>query len=408
MLVAVVALALSAGVGYLVYRQVSAGQHRRAAEQALAQGELSQARAHLALCLEVWPNSGEIHFLAARAARRDGAYDEALRHLDACQRLGWPAEAIELERALLAAEQGQPNSVEGYLLACVHKDHPDAVLILEALARGYLKSFQLMRALECLDLWLYRQPDAVQALVWRGEVLEHLDRFDAALDDLRRAVRLAPEHEDARLRLARLLARARQPEEALPHYEYLYEHRPGDGEVLLGLASCQRRAGNREDARQMLDLLLTVQPGNAQALSERGQLALEADQPAEAEKWLRRAVAVAPYEREAVYALSQCLFKQKGKDVEAQQWLARLQRIDADLKRMTEVMQRIHRSPRDPSLRAEAGLLLIQNGQEKEGLRWLQSALRLDAHNQPARQALADYLERQGGSDLSITPERRP
>ncbi len=105
-LVAVVALALSAGVGYLVYRQVSAGQHRRAAEQALAQGELAQARAHLALCLEVWPNSGEVHFLAARAARRDGAYDEALRHLDAGRRLGWSPDALALEHVLLRAQRG--------------------------------------------------------------------------------------------------------------------------------------------------------------------------------------------------------------------------------------------------------------------------------------------------------------
>jgi tetratricopeptide (TPR) repeat protein len=394
---------VSVGAGYFIYRQISAGQHRRAAEQALVDGQLATARAHLALCLEVWPNSGEIHFLAARAARRDGAYDQARRHLEACRRLAWPAEAIALERALLEAEEGQPNPVEVYLLSCVHKDHPDSVLILEALTRGYLKSFQLMRALECLDLWLHRQPDMLQALVWRGEVLERLDRYDAALDDLRRAVHLAPERDEPRLRLARLLARARRPQEALPHYEYLYERRPGDAEVLLGLAACQRRVGNREDARQMLDQLLMAQPRHAQALSERGLLALEAGQPAEAEAWLRRAVAVTPYEREAVYALTQCLFRQKGKDAEAQQWLARLERIDTDLKRMTDLMERINRSPRDPKLRTEAGVLLLQNGQEKEGLRWLQSALKLDPHHQPALQALADYFERQGGPDQPIS-----
>jgi tetratricopeptide (TPR) repeat protein len=393
-------------MGCMAYRHLAAGQHRRQAEQALEKGELDQARAHLELCLEVWPDSGEIHYLAARTARRQGAYDDANRHLSACRRLGWPAEAIRLERALLEAEQGDPTLVESYLLSCVHKDHPDAVLILEALTRGYLKNFQLMRALECLDLWLHRQPNAVQALIWRGEVRERLDRYEPALDDLRRAVRLDPEAEESRLRLARLLVRARLPEEALPHYEQLYERRSGDAEVLLGLAACQRRLSRPEDARQLLDILLAAQPRHAQALSERGQLALEAGQLDEAEEWLRRAVAAAPFEREAVYAFGQCLFRQKGKEAEAQQWRARLERIDADLKRMTAVMNDITSSPRDPELRTKAGVLLLRNGQEKEGLRWLESALRLDSRHPSTLQALSDYFERQGRPERTGTPGR--
>jgi tetratricopeptide (TPR) repeat protein len=394
--VAVLTLALLVWTGFVVYRQLAAGRHRREAEQALEKGDLGRARAHLELCLEAWPNSGEIHYLTARTARRQGAYDDANRHLGVCRRLGWPDEAIRLERALLEAEQQEPTLVESYLLSCVHKDHPDAVLILEALTRGYLKSFQMLRALECLDLWLHRQPNAVQALLWRGEVRERLDRYEPALDDLRQAVRLEPEAEESRLRLARLLSRARLFKEALPHYEQLHERRPGDAEVLLGLASCQRRLSRQEDARQLLDMLLAAQPRHAQALSERGQLALEAGQLNEAEEWLRRAVAAAPYEREAVYALGQCLFRQEGKEAEAQQWLARLERIDADLKRMTVVMKDITRSPRDPELRTEAGVLLLRNGQEKEGLRWLESALRLDSRHPSTLQALSDYFERQG------------
>jgi predicted Zn-dependent protease len=389
-------LALAGWSVQLGWCHLGAAWHHRQAEQAQARGDLTGERAHLALCLEGWPDSGEVHFAAARAARRAGAYDEARDHLAHCRRVGWPAEAIALEAALLEAEQEGPDQVEDYLLACVHKDHPDAVFILEALTRGYLKTFHQLRALECLDLWLHRRPDDVQALVWRGEVRERFDNSAGALEDLRRAVVLDPNRDDARLRLGRLLLVAELASEALPHYEHLAQSRPGDPEAQLGLAMCQRRMERREEAQQLLDLILAAQPRHPAALAERGQVALDAGQFAEAESWLRKAVAVAPYERSAVYSLAQCLLRQPDKASEGRRLLTRVQGIDADLKQLSELMRQIARAPRDPGLRREAGALMLRNGQEVEGLRWLDSALKLDPRHGPTHQTLAAYYAAHG------------
>src|SRR5262249_19577121 len=145
----------------------------------------------------------------------------------------------------------------------------------------------------------------------------------------------------------------------------------------LGLATCRRQLGQKEEARRLLDLLIQAQPRNALALAERGKVALEANQLAEAEDWLHRAALEDPNDRDVVYPYYQCL-KQRGKDDAARGWSERLDRIKADLDRLAELTRQIIRSPRDPEPRYEAGVLLLHNGRDKEGLVWLQSALQID------------------------------
>src|SRR5262249_49096526 len=152
-------------------------------------------------------------FLAARTARRAGAYDDAERHLRAYQQLDAVPEALELERALLRVQRGDTTSFESYLLACGKKDHPDSLLILEALLKGYIKTYRLSRAAYFLSLWLEREPTDVQALLWRGEVAERRQSSEAA-DFYRRAAEADPEHEEARLHLADALVRLRRYAEA--------------------------------------------------------------------------------------------------------------------------------------------------------------------------------------------------
>src|SRR5262249_42226540 len=139
------------GLGvYVVGWSLWAEYHFQAARRELAtlrdldRRVLTRVRAHLALCLEVWPRSAETHFLAARTARRAGAYGAAEQHLTQCQQLQWPAEAVTLERAMLSAQLGElAPAVEEYLLSGISKQDPDVLLILEALTQGYLMTYRL-------------------------------------------------------------------------------------------------------------------------------------------------------------------------------------------------------------------------------------------------------------------------
>jgi tetratricopeptide (TPR) repeat protein len=370
------------------------------AQRALARRDFAQARLRLERCLQVWSNSADTHFLMAQTARRSGAYDDAERHLNTCRQLQGVPEAIELEQYLLRAQRGDLSRVEAYLWACIQKDHPDKLLILEALSQGYLKTYNLPGAVDCLSRWLQMQPNQLQALIWRGQTLERLRQPDDALEDYRQALALDPDAEEARLRLADLLTDSHHGKEALEHYDYLRQRHVANSKVLLGLARCRRQLGQSEEARQALEELLAEEPNDFAALAERGRLALEAGDPAAAEEWLRKSLAIAPYERETNHIFLQCLHR-RGKKQEADACQARLEEINQDLRRLVEVTRDIPRSPHDPARRCEAGVIMLRNGQDKEGLRWLESALQEDPRHAETHRVLADYYERTGQADLA-------
>src|SRR5262245_7885764 len=108
-------LAALGGAGFggaRLARHVGAEAHYRAARRHLEQADRAQRRVHLACareelarCLDIWPHSAEVHFLAARTARRQGDYADAARQLGLAGKLGWVEEALGVERALLAAQR---------------------------------------------------------------------------------------------------------------------------------------------------------------------------------------------------------------------------------------------------------------------------------------------------------------
>lgn len=378
--------------------------HLAAAEEANARHDYETAYTHLQECLRRHPRDAHILFLAARTARRAGRYEQAEKHLRACQRLQGETKAIILERALMRAQRGDAE-VESYLQKQVAAGGPDVLLIWEVLIQFYLDSYQLFKARDCLDLYLERRPDDVPALLGRGYIWERLFHYPEALRDYRRAVQIEPDNERVRLRLAETLAITGPPEEAAEQFEWLRQRRPDNLSIQLGLARCRRQMGRTEEARQLLDALATEHPQHPGVLTERGRLALEAGDTQRAADWLRQAVTLAPTDREALYNLSRCL-QQMGRDAEARDYQARFQRADADLKRLSQLTKEVLRQPHDPCLRCEAGILFLRNGEEQEGVRWLNLALREDPHFGPAHQALADYYQRSGQPELAARHRR--
>jgi tetratricopeptide (TPR) repeat protein len=397
---------LVAVAGYLVGRQLWAGYHLRAARQCLGRRDFPAASAHLTACLAVWPDDGSTQLLAARCARRAGRYDEAEEHLHRCRALEGPTQDVTLEGTLLRVQRGDLGEAESYLRRTITPDHPDAPLVLEALALGYVKTDRLASLLECTDLWLQVEPESSQALRWRGYAWERFRKFAEARDCYQRAVAADPLDDDARLGLGNLLVgRLGRPQEALDQFEQLRPRRPEDPAVLLGLARCYRQLGRPDDAEQILADLLARQPRTAEALGERGKLALDAGRTAEAEEWLRQAVDLADDDREALYNLIQCVQGQ-GKDDEARALNVRLKQLEADLARLDVLIPAIGRTPGDPDPRCEAGVICLHYGKTQEGLHWLQSALEVAPGHRPTHAVLADYYE-QRGEHLLADAQRR-
>jgi predicted Zn-dependent protease len=346
----------------------------------------------------------------------------------------------DLDEALDQARRGELKNVEEGLIARLRKDDPATPRIVQALVEGYLQTYRYRAAEECLQAWawLYRKQEDPQALVLLGLVRDRSEREawgnqnwgntpsysapDAkpgprdlsgrelwwsissgpatAAAAYQRVLELDPKRDDARLRLAQILLRGMRPNEALAHLRELRKRRPKDSEVLLGLAQGEAQLGKSAEAAKLLEGLLAQHPKSVPALTERGKLALQTDQAAEAETCLRQAVAGDPFDRAATYALFMALTR-NGKEDEAKQQRVRLERIERDLKRLDELTAKMDVTPHDPALDYQIGKVLLRNGREKDGVRWLGYALLEDPHHRPSHRALAEYYERTGDKDAA-------
>jgi tetratricopeptide (TPR) repeat protein len=378
-------------------RHLWAEYHFWKAKRALERYYPEEAREHLRLCLEVWPESVPTRLLAARAARQAGDLEAAEEHLEVCDR--FPEEMSEetvLEAMLLQAEGGNLDPVEEQLQDLVEQNHAQALLILEALTRGYLRMYRLVEANSCLSYWLRQQPDNVQALTLRGRVWMRVHDYRRAVRDFRRVLELDPERDAARLFLANCLLENSKTRDALKELRYLRDRQPDNPEVLVRLAFALNKQGRVGEAQAILARLVADQPDYGPALKGMGQLALQAGRTAEAEDWLRKAVASDPYDRQSNFLLYRCL-DERGQKTAARKQRRKLKAIETGLERVIEIGNRLMpMNPHDPALHAELGTILLRLGREELGVAWLRSALAQDENYAPAHQALAAYFRRRG------------
>ena len=380
--------------------------HLRAARAAVERYHTNDAVTHLQAILSVWPNDSETLLLTARAARRAGAFDKADRCLDQCQNARGEADPdLILERVLVRAERGDLDRVSKFCHTLVEQNHPGTPLILEALARSYLRAYRPHEAELALKEWFDRQPENPEALIIQGELYDLEGRRHDAIASYRRALTVDPELDEARLRLSAALMQLGLAEESLPHLEYLKRRFPDNLMVQVYLSRAHDRMQHQEEAEKILDEVLARQPHFAAALADRGRLALRAGQRDQAEKWLRAAASVELADYQTHYQLYQCL-EQNGKIKEAQQEQDRLRQIEEDMKVIQAISAvEMQQSPHDPNLHYQAGTILLRAGSIEEGLRWLHSALKENPNHIPTHKALMEYYERIG--DIGRAREHR-
>jgi tetratricopeptide (TPR) repeat protein len=373
----------------------------RAAERALDRYAFDEARQHLDLYLRVRPGDKAAQLLAAQAARRGDAYEEAERHLAACLRDEGMTDLVARERLLLSAQQGDLGDMEGLLQVGTGPDNPEAALVLEALAKGYLNRAWDDDALACLTRLLERRPDnapawLLRAGVWERRALSGEPEHEAdALHDYEKAAALAPSSEARRGRAAALY-RTGRPWEALVEYERLRREKPDDADVLLGLARCRYNMNEADEARRLLDALLEQHPDHPAGLLERGRLAFHAGELTEAERLLDMAVErMPPCDLEGLRLLGRCL-EDEHKEEEASRRAGQVREREADLLRVDRLVLQANRNPTDVALRYEIALEQMRLGREREGVAALFLVLEQQPKHGPAHAALADYFERTG------------
>jgi tetratricopeptide (TPR) repeat protein len=315
---------------------------------------------------------------------------------------------------LLTAQQGEFEGSGQSLRARTEADDPDAVLVLEALAKGYANRFWESNALVCLNILLERQPNHPHAMLMRARAWEQrarkgeIEREQDALRDYEKAVELNPSFA-AQLGLAGALYRVGRPWEAMLLYERLRPTQPRNPTLVLGLARCRYSLHEVDEARRLLDELLENYPSHSSlspigresrvrgdALLERGRLALHAGQLEEAESWLQQAASAAPrYDGEAQRVLYRCL-EAANKTAAARVCLDELRKREAEVLDVQRLILRANREPHDVAPRFRIAKELMRQGREEDGVASLFFVLEQQPRHVAARQALVDYFERTG------------
>jgi tetratricopeptide (TPR) repeat protein len=394
------------GLGAVVLAGLSpflwAAYHWYAAQSALDRYRTAEARPHLHACLRIWPwsRSVRVHLLAARAARREGDFDEAAQRLHECQdTLHDTSPETVLEWAMLHASLGELDTVAEPLKTRLRQEPQFAPLILESLTEGYLRMSRILDALGAVDSWLTLEPNNPRAWFLRGNTHRQVGAWQEAAADYRHVMESDAEYPNARRSLAVALLKIGRYEEAVQQFEILRHRQPHDADVLVNLALCHQLAGRNDEARVLLDAVLAEHPEDGAALRTRGQVALASGQLAEAEKWLRQAVRVLPYDLKAQVALWDCL-RQQNKTAEMETERVRMEELKDRWTRQSEIVTRLmSQKPDDPALQCELGVLYTHLGRPEIGEAWLLNALRLDEHYGPALEELAKYYQQRGDED---------
>lgn len=368
------------------------------AHRSLLRHDGRDALNHLARTPRNFTRRAPYHLAAARATRLLEMFELAEEHFSEYRRIvGTSTEEGTLEWAMLRAQRGEVEPVESFLRRQVDQHHPSSTWILEAMTRGYLRLHRRLDAMNCVRIWLEREPDALRPVLLRGLIHYRANAFSKAVEDLRQVVERQPKNDEARRLLANALIENSQAPEAVPHLELLCQRDPQDWDLQVKLAFARNMLGQSAEALAILDRVLAAQPHFGPALSARGQLELQVHgNPEGAEAWLRKALAINPSDRQTHYALYQSLLQQ-GREREAEEQHKKLLRIEAAITRMIEIANRLlPKNPRDAKLAYELGSIMMELGYYDNGVSWLLKAVEYDPLLDAAHRDLAEYYEKQG------------
>jgi tetratricopeptide (TPR) repeat protein len=215
--------------------------------------------------------------------------------------------ARQHDRAWAQLQLGDPRAAER-TLRDVLKKAPRAYPSQAALGFARLSQDESADALLWFDRALQADPAYVPALVGRGEALVELGREGEAFEAYQSVLERVPDHPVALRRVEVLRFRAVQSdvtaaqgalaanrlEEAREHYGRALKASPESGFLHRDLADVERRLGNLERARVLVEQALVLDPQDARAYAIRGGLDQAAGDAEAALRAYRRALELDP------------------------------------------------------------------------------------------------------------------
>jgi Tfp pilus assembly protein PilF len=388
--------AVAGGLGTLVLGLIVWDVHERHATlHYLAHHETTLADAHRRRITGIWVGPFERHLLAARVARQQGRFDEAMAELDAGELHRGDSDEVALERLVCEALQGDTDAAVSRAQTRWAAEPARFVPLMTALAGGHLLNCDPVEALKCAEQALKLAPQDPEALFYRGRARQVLGHLDSALEDYRQAMEVAPPGRELRLRLAETLSQLGYPVEAVEHLEALRHEFPQNTDVLLALARCRIDLAESDEARRLLEELLTYKGDHPAALLELASLLIRQGRAADAKRYLWRLLARSPGHRDGNALLCTCM-ESAGKSQEAAQCRQNVAKIEREVARVNRLIDKAVNSAPTADECHEIGAALLRQGREDEALTWLFVGLRRDPGHRPTQVLLAGYFHRAG------------
>ncbi len=422
----VVLLLVLAGLGAGGYFEVRHLRQQRLFEQAKKEFDRQQyarARGYLNLVLKDSPDNLEARFLVIRANCLLGDFGEAGRQLEASKKLPDPEGRLELAGMLYRAQVDENFAQwERRLTERLGAGDPDQQAILEVLTSQELQFDRLGPAISSANKLLELRPNHLYALYWKGQAFARARDSAEANDVLRQALDEDPDFQLARRALMGNLLDANNPKGAAEQAEILLKADPGDLDTTITLAMAYRKLGDADKAVPLLENVLRLRPHDKGAIVEMALDQYQLDRSSsKTEELLRRACALVPKDREALYAFSRCLRARDSEHDNAAKanaaaaavgalaypaWFEqteqaaierRLDRLESLYLEHQVVERKIHNNKKgDIPLRLEAARLAEEGGQDQMALKSLRQALSIAPENKKIHKALAGFYERHG------------
>lgn len=380
-----------------------------AARGSLRQAEPEAAAERLRAVVARHPRCAEAQFLLAAAVRRAGKFGEVEPHLTRAAELGWSAQELDRQRSLAFFQVGDFRTAGPDVMEMLLEDATDdeAEEAYEALTRGYTTAMLFNQASFILDAWTRWRPESARAWLMRADLAALSGNVNGETAACREVIGFNPKHWEARRRLAYILSRTLENDEAFELYSQLHRERPDDPEVLLGLAEGLHRRGETAEAKQLLARLLEldVEPRQrAAAYSLLGQIAMSGKDYAEAARVLKEAVELIPGSVPFNYAYSRAL-SGAGREEDAKVYVKRYQRLQKLEDELQPLRDALIARPADSNLRSRIGETLVEMGETEAGVNWLLSVLFHDPGHRRTHRLLAEHFEKTG--DIKLARKHR-
>jgi tetratricopeptide (TPR) repeat protein len=261
-----------------------------------------------------------------------------------------------------------------------------AVIVLFGL--GFLTWRQVQVWHDPERLWSYVLSTTGESLFARnnlGNALAAEGRFDEAVDQFQRALRIDPNDSDAVYNLGNALARQGNFEAAGKQLEYALQINPRNAMAAYDLGNVRARQGRFDEAMNQFERALKTDPGLAKAHYNMGSLLTQQGKLDEAIAHFRQVMLLAPEDARPPYHLGQ-IFSRQGKLDEAIRYYRLALRID----------------PANVKARYYLAVALTEQGDFHGAGKEFQESLRIEPNLAEAHAGLARALTAEGKKDEAV------